>query len=139
MAAEIRTYRQEVNDKYTDDFNSSIMVDAHDTKTKNEILRKIKYFKKKKNRLPDFIREERTRILTKRAEDEKAMLLSRSQNSLEDGDMKRATNKDPVNINLRSKQANDVSDGGASPQRQATRKNLTGKQSFVSREARQDP
>ena len=139
MAAEIRTYRQEVNDKYTDDFNSSIMVDAHDTKTKNEILRKIKYFKKKKNRLPDFIREERTRILTKRAEDEKALLLSRSQNSLEGGDMKRATNKDPVNINLRSKQDNDVSDGGVSPQRQVTRKNLTGKQSFVSRETPQDP
>ena len=103
VAAEIRTYRQEVNDKYTDDFNSSIMVDAQDTKTKNEILRRIKYFKKKKNRLPDFIREERTRILTKRAEDEKALLLSRSQNSLDDEEMKRTINKDPVNINLRSK------------------------------------
>ena len=41
-------------------------------------MRKIKFFKKKKNRLPDFIREERAKILTKRAEDEKAMLLSKS-------------------------------------------------------------
>ena len=75
---EVKTYKKEIEDKYTDEFNQSIMVDDQDTKTKNEILRKIKFFKKKKNRLPDFIREERIKILTKRKEDEKAMLLSKS-------------------------------------------------------------
>ena len=77
--AETKAYRKEIRDKYTDDFNPSIMVDAEDKKIQNEIMRKIKFFKKKKNRLPDFIREERAKILTKRAEDEKAMLLSKSQ------------------------------------------------------------
>ena len=76
--AETKTYKKEIHDKYTDEFNPSIMVDAEDKKIQNEIMRKIKFFKKKKNRLPDFIREERAKILTKRAEDEKAMLLSKS-------------------------------------------------------------
>ena len=68
------------------------MVDDQDTKTKNEILRKIKFFKKKKNRLPDFIREERIKILTKRKEDEKAMLLSKSQTTLDDEETRKAVN-----------------------------------------------
>ena len=68
------------------------MVDDQDTKTKNEILRKIKFFKKKKNRLPDFIREERIKILTKRKEDEKAMLLSKSQTTLDDEETRKAIN-----------------------------------------------
>ena len=76
---ETKAYKKEIRDKYTDEFNPSIMVDAEDKKIQNEIMRKIKFFKKKKNRLPDFIREERAKILTKRAEDEKAMLLSKSQ------------------------------------------------------------
>ena len=75
---ETKAYKKEIRDKYTDEFNPSIMVDAEDKKIQNEIMRKIKFFKKKKNRLPDFIREERAKILTKRAEDEKAMLLSKS-------------------------------------------------------------
>ena len=76
--AETKAYKKGIHDKYTDEFNPSIMVDAEDKKIQNEIMRKIKFFKKKKNRLPDFIREERAKILTKRAEDEKAMLLSKS-------------------------------------------------------------
>ena len=137
---EVKTYKKEIEDKYTDEFNQSIMVDDQDTKTKNEILRKIKFFKKKKNRLPDFIREERIKILTKRKEDEKAMLLSKSQTTLDDEETRKAINQDPVNINIRNKQTNDFSDGATSPlTKQLTRrKTLTNKQSFIGREVTGD-
>ena len=137
---EVKTYKKEIEEKYTNEFNQSIMVDDQDTKTKNEILRKIKFFKKKKNRLPDFIREERIKILTKRKEDEKAMLLSKSQTSLDDEEMRKTINQDPVNINIRNKQANDFSDGATSPlTKQLTRrKTLTNKQSFMGREVTGD-
>ena len=54
------------------------MIDDDNTKIRNEVLRKIKFYKMKKNNMPDFIRKEKIRILTKRAEDEKQMLLNRS-------------------------------------------------------------
>ena len=47
------------------------MMDHEDTRIKNEVLRKIKFYKKKKQNLPDFVRKKRIDILTKRAEDEK--------------------------------------------------------------------
>ena len=79
------------------------MIDAEDTRIKNEVLRKIKFYKIKKNNLPDFVRKKRIDILTQRAEDEKQMLLNRSQDSIDDEYMKKTINKDPVNINTSSK------------------------------------
>ena len=52
-----------MNEKYHDNFNSSIMMSGDGTKIKNEILRKIKYQKMKKAKLPNFTRIEREKIL----------------------------------------------------------------------------
>ena len=56
-------YQQQVKEKFPDNFDSSLMMDEMDTQIKNEILRKIKYQKMKKNKLPNFIRIEREKLL----------------------------------------------------------------------------
>lgn len=61
-----KDYKFKVAEKYTDDFNASIMISKEDTKIKNEILRKIKYYDMKKNNLPDLIRKKREDILAQR-------------------------------------------------------------------------
>ena len=76
IAAECKAYREAVNAKYHDNFERSIMVDPEDSQIRNEVLRKIKFYKVKKNQLPDFVRKKRIGILTKRAEEEKQMLLN---------------------------------------------------------------
>ena len=48
IQAETKIYQKQVAAKYHDEFNQSIMVDAEDTRIKNEVLRKIKFYKKKK-------------------------------------------------------------------------------------------
>ena len=103
VLAETKSYQRQVADMYHDDFNQSIMVDPEDTRIKNEVLRKIKFYKIKKNNLPDFIRKKKIEILTQRAEDEKTMLLNRSQETIDDENTKKTINKDPVNINTSSK------------------------------------
>ena len=40
------------------------MVDPEDNKIRNEVLRKIKFYKLKKNNMPDFVRKKRVEILT---------------------------------------------------------------------------
>ena len=59
-------YQTRVNDKFHDNFENSIMMSEEGTKTKNEILRKIKYQKMKKAKLPNFVRIEREKILQQR-------------------------------------------------------------------------
>ena len=59
-------YKQQVAEKYTDGFKKSIMISEEDTKIKNEILRKIKYYYMKKNNLPDLVRKKREDILYQR-------------------------------------------------------------------------
>lgn len=58
-----REYQQKVDKQFHDNNESSIMMSAEDTRTKNEILRKIKYQKMKKTKLPNFVRIEREKIL----------------------------------------------------------------------------
>ena len=63
VAQKSKEYQKIVNDKYQDNYNSSIMMSDEGTKIKNEILRKIKYQKMKKTKLPNFARIERENIL----------------------------------------------------------------------------
>lgn len=58
--------KQKIEEKYPDDYNRTIMMEDSITKSKNEILRKIKYFKAKKTSMPDFIRKTRQEIMTMR-------------------------------------------------------------------------
>ncbi len=63
ITAKCKEYRSIVNEKYPNDFDSSIMMSEEDTKIKNEILRTIKYEKMKKTKLRNFIRIEREKLL----------------------------------------------------------------------------
>ena len=54
-----------------------------DTKTKNEILRKINYQKMKKAKLPNFTRIEREKILAQRDIEQRQLLMNQSQTSLD--------------------------------------------------------
>ena len=63
ISKQLKEYHKEVSDKYHDEFNSSIMMSQEGTQTKNEILRKIKFQKMKKAKLPNFVRIEREKIL----------------------------------------------------------------------------
>ena len=66
----IREYKQflknQVDEQYPDDYNKTTLMDDNITKMKNEILRKIKFYKKKELKLPEFKRTERERILARR-------------------------------------------------------------------------
>ena len=82
------------------------MMDPEDSKVRNEVLRRLEYYKVKKTTIPDFVRKKRIEILERRAEVERKMLLNqRSQESLEDVKM---FNKDPVNINTTNKTCNEL-------------------------------
>jgi len=70
-----------VDEKYHDDFNKSIMISESDTKAKNEILRKIKLYKSKKTNLQDFVRKRKDELLTTRLEEQRAFLQYRGQMS----------------------------------------------------------
>lgn len=39
------------------------MMDPEDSRVRNEVLRKIKFYKVKKNQIPDFVRKKRIEIL----------------------------------------------------------------------------
>jgi len=82
------------------------MMDPEDSKVRNEVLRRLEFYKVKKTTIPDFVRKKRIEILERRAEDEKKMLLNqRSQESIEDI---KISNRDPVNINTTNKTCNDL-------------------------------
>ena len=82
------------------------MMDPEDSKVRLEVLRKIKFYKDKKTKIPNFVRKKRIEILNRRAEVERKMLLNqRSQESI--GESKQV-NKDPVNINTTNKTCNDL-------------------------------
>ena len=49
--------RKDIDDKYPDGYQRTQMMDDSVTAAKNVVLRKIKYYKKKKQSLPDFIRK----------------------------------------------------------------------------------
>lgn len=82
------------------------MMDPEDSKVRNDVLRRLEYYKVKKTTIPDFVRKKRIEILERRAEAERKMLLNqRSQESLEDVKM---FNRDPVNINTTNRTCNDL-------------------------------
>ena len=54
------------------------MISEEDTKIKNEILRKIKYYYMKKNNLPDLVRKKREDILYLREMKQRKLLLARN-------------------------------------------------------------
>ena len=74
------------------------MISEADTRIKNEILRKIKYYDMKKNNLPDLVRKKREEILARRDQKQKEMLMNRntSQESL----LSTSINGTVVNLNL---------------------------------------
>jgi len=82
VAEQCRQYRQKINQKFHDNFDSSIMMSEEATKAKNEILRKIKYEKMKQAKLSNFIRIEREKILHQRDIDQRQLLMNHSQTSL---------------------------------------------------------
>lgn len=84
VAQKCKEYQRIVNEKYQDAYNSSIMMSDEGTKTKNEILRKIKYQKMKKAKLANFVRIEREKILQQREIEQRKLLMNQSQTSLED-------------------------------------------------------
>ena len=51
---------------YPDDYNKTTLMDDSLTKIKNQILRKIKFHKKKEIEIPDFIRKTREEIINQR-------------------------------------------------------------------------
>ena len=53
---ECKGYQKQIDILYSDPYNSSLMMSKEDTKAKNEILRKIKFYKMKKTFLHDFCR-----------------------------------------------------------------------------------
>lgn len=71
-----REYQQKVDKQFHDNNESSIMMSAEDTRTKNEILRKIKYQKMKKTKLPNFVRIEREKILDQRNIEQRKLLMN---------------------------------------------------------------
>ena len=86
IAKQCKIYKAEVNEKYPDDYDSSIMMGEEDTKIKNEILRSIKYQKMKKTKLSNFIRIEREKLLQQREIDQRQLLMNPSHVSLHSGD-----------------------------------------------------
>ena len=73
-----------MNEKFHDKFDSSIMMSEEGTQIKNEILRKIKYQKMKKDQLPNFTRIEREKILQQREIEQRQLYMNQSQESLND-------------------------------------------------------
>ena len=63
-----KSLQKEIDEKYPDDYNRTIMMDDQVTAAKNVIVRKIKFFKQKKLNLPNFIRKARQEILEDREE-----------------------------------------------------------------------
>ena len=57
---------KKIQDEYPDDYNKTIMMDDEVTQAKNEILRKIKFFKQKQLTLPNFIRKSKQDIIAAR-------------------------------------------------------------------------
>ena len=53
---ECKGYQKQIDSLYSDTYNSSLMMSKEDTKAKNEILRKIKFYKMKNTFLHDFCR-----------------------------------------------------------------------------------
>lgn len=58
--------QQKINEDYPDTYNRTILMDDEMTKMKNEILRKIKFYKQKEINLPNFIRKTKEEIINKR-------------------------------------------------------------------------
>lgn len=63
---ELKQYENIISHKYPDSFDSSLLMDKSLTKEKNEILRKIKLMRMKKNNLPNFIRKRTEELLSQR-------------------------------------------------------------------------
>ena len=63
-----KSLQKQIDEKYPDDYNRTIMMDDQVTAAKNVIVRKIKFFKQKKLNLPNFIRKTRQEILDDREE-----------------------------------------------------------------------
>mmetsp|Transcript_1583 Transcript_1583/g.2109 ORF Transcript_1583/g.2109 Transcript_1583/m.2109 type:complete len:96 (+) Transcript_1583:297-584(+) len=63
LSKRIKEFTVEMKDKieklYPDDHNKTIMMDDQVTAQRNQILRKIKFFKQKQMSMPDFIRKTR--------------------------------------------------------------------------------
>ena len=71
---ELQNYKDKVN-RSLDRDERSIMMDPKLIEIKNEIYKKIKFFKMKKAHLPDFVRKKRDSILTTRLDHEKTASL----------------------------------------------------------------
>ena len=59
---------------YPDDYNKTTLMDDSLTKIKNQILRKIKFHKKKEIEIPDFVRKTREEIINQRKKREEESL-----------------------------------------------------------------
>ena len=59
-----------IAEKYPDDYNRTIMLSDETTKQKNQILRKIKFYKDKQAKMPEFIRKQREDLLTQRKKEQ---------------------------------------------------------------------
>ena len=59
-----------IDEKYPDDYNRTIMLSDETTRQKNQILRKIKFYKDKQAKMPEFIRKQREDLLTQRKKDQ---------------------------------------------------------------------
>ena len=66
IESEIKHIRDTVESIYDDNYESCILMAEENTQTKNTILRKVKYFKEKKNNLPEIIRKKKAELLEKR-------------------------------------------------------------------------
>ena len=84
MAKKIKEFninlQKEIEDQYPDDYKQTPMMDPAITQSRNEILRKIKFFQAKKLNLPNFIRRTREAMIAKR--------LQRLDNNAQDKDKK---------------------------------------------------
>ena len=58
--------KRQIDEKYPDGYQKTTMMDENVTAIKNVILRKIQYFNKKKQSLPNFIRKARQEIVDAR-------------------------------------------------------------------------
>ena len=58
--------QRKIDERYPDDYNKTTLMDDSITQMKNEILRKIKFYKHKEISLPNFIRKTREELLEQR-------------------------------------------------------------------------
>ena len=80
---QIQMYQKQVNKKYHDRFEASILMDSENVRCKNEITRKVKVEKMKKTLLPDFIRVRKQSIIDAREEQLKQIYQSQMNHERE--------------------------------------------------------